>query len=216
MGNGRHSGFSRGVKNVTHKTEGLSMANAAQYRININAKSFSQRGIPQSRVNGALSMLHSMMTYLDLPESKLPSIDLVGYTRSNSFTIGSCSLGKLIKLNSSYFGNDNHLSTLAHEYVHALEAQLLHKNFSSVFDRANGWNDCLYAKGIINSALKSMGESESSWKSFASSISSYATTDHSECLAEAGKVFAKGGGKSDNKFVSAVMQALKKELHKSL
>lgn len=82
--------------------------------------------------------------------------------------------------------NNNALGSAAHEAGHLLERALIDKYKGSVMD----WRDCTYGTKVVDAAISSMRRADPALTKLSKSelmgtISGYAKTDGSECLAEA-------------------------------
>lgn len=108
--------------------------------------------------------------------------------------------------------NNNAFGSAAHETGHLLERALIDKYKGSI----NDWTGCTYGRKIVDKAISSMQRADPAWTKFTKSnlmgtISGYAKTDGSECLAEAVSDYILNG-ENAAPLSQEIWKILKKEL----
>lgn len=238
MGNGRHSGLPKGIRNTTHKVANSNLTitsrNASQFGINLvkhasTRHSTEERTLIAQRLDEALNTINKLGQLIGLRPDNLPVVD-IHFGRHNSTSFGDAvihtqdeSKTAVINLYAESLLRKN-FDTAAHEYVHALEAWFIKSNFSNIVDRRNAWKDSIYSEAICRNALVKIGKQSNSvtkldkvaWKSAADTIKlhgsdNYASSQPCETVTRAVQVVLRQG-KNAPAYAHAIVNELKAEV----
>ena len=227
MGTGR-SGIPKGIrhtnKNLTEFR--LTAKNLRDY--NISMESRLRKNVEEEQLNRALQTVNEMASILGIDPNDLPKISL-GFTKRKG-VYGDCGMiyawdkmqcDARIRLHPDMFADKNY-DTMAHEYVHALEAWMIKQNFSRDWDQVNAWIDHTYSEAICVSALKKLGKQSTDtfdkaiWKANADTIKlgkwdDYASSKPSETITRAMQSVLRFGNKAPE-YAKALVKELGNEV----
>ena len=227
MGTGR-SGIPKGLKNTT-KTLSNFKVNARNLKdYNIKMEPNLKKSVSEEQLNEALATLNHMADILGLDPNVLPAVSLGLTNRSGVY--GDCRLlgswerlqgDARIRLHPSMF-TDKSYDTMAHEYVHAIEAWMIKQNFSRDWDQVNAWHDHIYSEAICTNALVRIGKLSSAtfdrdvWKASADTIKlskwdSYASSKPAETVTRAVQSVLRFGDKAPE-YAKAIVAELRQEV----
>lgn len=226
MGTGR-SGLSKGISRGKNLSEfKITAKNLKDY--NIKMESRLKKNVPEEYLNRALDTLNHLANILGMDPNDLPAVSLGFTTRAGIY--GDCRMAGTwdnlnadarIRLHPDMFADANY-DTMAHEYVHALEAWMIKTNIKGSIDRCYAWNDHIYSEAMCVSALQKLGKlsgptfDRDVWKREANTIKlhkydSYASSDPAETVTRAVQTVLRFGDKA-SPFAKAVVEELRKEV----
>lgn len=227
MGTGR-SGIPKGVKNTTKSLSGFKVTAKNLKDYNMSMESRLKKNVSDEQLNLALETFNRMGEILGIDPNNLPAVSL-GFTTKSS-VYGDCRMvadwekfnaDARIRLTASMF-NEKNYDTMAHEYVHALEAWMIKTNLNRPMDQINAWIDSIYSEAICVRALQNMGKQKSSdfdksiWKTHADTIKlskwdNYASSKPAETVTRAMQSVLRFGDGAPE-YAKAVVAELRKEV----